>query len=219
MATPLLAILALGILYWWMTKRSKRARQSAFIDSYRFPHKVTEELKKRHPHLNEAHIKLVHQGLRDYFHVCNRAGDKMVSMPSQVVDDAWHEFILFTKKYETFCQQGLGRFLHHTPAEAMRTPTLAQTGIKRAWQHACAKDGIDPKSPTVLPLLFGIDAMLNIENGFYYTLNCKNSDHTGGGSGGYCAGDIGCGGGNSSCGGGGSSGDAGGSGCGGCGGG
>jgi hypothetical protein len=74
-------------------------------------------------------------------------------MPSQVVDDAWHEFILFTRQYQQFCERGLGRFLHHTPAEAMRSPTDAQDGIKRAWRLACRRDGIDPKAPQSLPLL------------------------------------------------------------------
>jgi hypothetical protein len=79
-------------------------------------------------------------------------------MPSQVVDDAWHEFILFTRQYQQFCERGLGRFLHHTPAEAMRSPTDAQDGIKRAWRLACQRDGIDPKAPQSLPLLFALDA-------------------------------------------------------------
>lgn len=37
--------------------------------------------------------------------------------PSKVVDYAWHEFILFTKLYENFCKEKLGKFIHHTPDE------------------------------------------------------------------------------------------------------
>ena len=69
----------------------------------------------------------------------------MVAMPSQAVDDAWHEFILFTRHYERFCRNAFGRFLHHTPAEAMNSPTQASDGIKRAWRLACAHEGIDPQ--------------------------------------------------------------------------
>ena len=140
----------------------------------------------------------------------------MVSMPSQVVDDAWHEFILFTRAYDGFCRKALGRFLHHTPAEAMAAPTLAQEGIKRAWRLACVREGIDPKFPTRLPLIFALDAMLGISDGFTYTLEC--TDQRSGGCGGYCASHIGCG---SGCAGdsGADSGDSGGSSCGGgCGG-
>jgi hypothetical protein len=113
----------------------------------------------------------------------------MVSMPSQVVDVAWHEFILFTRKYEHFCSNAIGRFLHHTPAEAMESQTVAQAGIKKAWRISCLRENISPSSPTKLPLLFSIDAELSIPDGFEYSLNCKKN-----GSAGYCAGHIGCGG-------------------------
>jgi len=116
---------------------------------------------------------------------------RMVAMPSPVVDEAWHEFILFTRSYRTFCRKALGRFLHHTPTEALSASTLAQEGIKRAWRLACAKESISPSRPTRLPLIFAIDSMLNIPNGFTYSLNCqdKNSPTYGDG---YCAGHIGC---------------------------
>ncbi len=112
-------------------------------------------------------------------------------MPSQVVDDAWHEFILFTRAYQQYCNKALGRYLHHTPAEAMDSPTIAQEGIKRAWRLACAKDETDPRAPIILPLLFAIDAQLNIENGFRYAPDCRNSNSPNYGSG-YCASHIGC---------------------------
>ena len=96
-------------------------------------------------------------GLREYFHLCNIAGKRMVSMPSQAVDLAWHEFILFTKQYETFCTNAFGRFLHHTPAEAMTSPTVAQTGIKTAWRISCYREKMQPKSATRLPMLFAMD--------------------------------------------------------------
>jgi hypothetical protein len=67
----------------------------------------------------------------------------------------------------------------------MRTPTLAQDGIKRAWRIAYAKSNINPFIPTRLPLLFAIDSMLSIEDGFKYSLNCEDGDE-------YCAGHIGC---------------------------
>ncbi|NIA71366.1 hypothetical protein HBA54_22475 [Pelagibius litoralis] len=31
------------------------------------------------------------------------------------VDDLWHEFILYTREYHVFCQQCVGRYLHHFP--------------------------------------------------------------------------------------------------------
>lgn len=36
--------------------------------------------------------------------------------PSARVDAAWHEFILFTRTYISFCQNKLGSIVHHEPS-------------------------------------------------------------------------------------------------------
>lgn len=161
------------------------------------------------PNLNESQEHRVFEGLRDYFICCAQAQGRFVSMPSQVADDAWHAMILHTRYYQDFCNKAFGRFLHHTPAEAMTTQTMATEGIQRAWQFACKLENINPKQPTHLPRLFALDGALNIPNGFRYETRCSP------GSGSYCGSHIGCG---AGCGGGGSGGADGGCG-GGCGGG
>ena len=35
--------------------------------------------------------------------------------PTADADRAWHEFILFTRDYEQYCQECFGRFIHHEP--------------------------------------------------------------------------------------------------------
>lgn len=35
--------------------------------------------------------------------------------PSLKIDNAWHEFILFTRLYMDTCQQQFGRYIHHSP--------------------------------------------------------------------------------------------------------
>ncbi|EGU55720.1 hypothetical protein VINI7043_17909 [Vibrio nigripulchritudo ATCC 27043] len=186
---PLVLIFSIPVIVIAIIARNRRkekARQE-FIDHFPFENHLPDRIRKTYPHLTDSGIKFVIQGLRDYFHICNAAGGKTVAMPSQVVDVAWHEFILSTKAYQRFCQNALGQFLHHTPTEAMASPTVAQEGIKRAWRLACRREGIDIRYPAKLPLIFAIDAMLNIEDGFHYTLNCdgKKSDQ-------YCASHIGC---------------------------
>ena len=175
----------------WVYIKRRKARQLAYIRRYVFHKAIKEKLCKRHPQLDAEQVHLVFRALRDYFWMCNKANRRMVAMPSQVVDDAWHEFILFTRAYKQFSQKAVGRFLHHTPTEAMSTPTLADEGIKRAWRLACAREGINPRWPEKLPLIFAIDSMLDIPNGFKYVLNCqdKNSPNY---RDGYCAGHIGC---------------------------
>lgn len=165
------------------------------IQTYTFPQGIKEKVGKVYPHLSDADLQLVMNGLREYFHVINDAGkNKVIAMPSQVIDVAWHEFILFTKEYAYFCNKALGRFIHHTPAEAMKTQVDAQDGIKRAWRIACNRERINTITPTALPLIFAIDTQLSIEDGFKYQLNCQKSALTAGqtSSGGYCATHIGC---------------------------
>ncbi len=191
---PILFLLVVGFIIYKVYRRMVVARREKLIDSFRFPHTIANKVIEKYPHLSEGQADQVILGLREYFHLCNIAGKRMVSMPSQAVDVAWHEFILFTRKYEHFCNRALGRFLHHTPAEAMSSPMVAQQGIKTAWRIACYREKIPPRSPTKLPMLFALDSKLQIPDGFNYALNCDkpgNSD--------YCAGHIGCG---SGCGGG-----------------
>ena len=170
------------------------SKRTELIDTFKFPSTIAEKVIEKYPHLTEQQASQVIVGLREYFHLCNTAGKRMVSMPSQVVDIAWHEFILFTRKYEHFCGKAIGRFLHHTPAEAMKSPTMAQSGIKTAWKVSCYRENIKPKSAHKLPLLFAIDAKLEIPDGFKYSLNCSDPE-----SNTYCAAHIGC---SSGCGGG-----------------
>ena len=45
--------------------------------------------------------------------------DKPLAMTSPEVDEVWHQFILFTRQYESFCEDRLGgTFLHHSPYRA-----------------------------------------------------------------------------------------------------
>ena len=185
----IIASIVIFIVYTLYTKTDAKKRES-YLESYKFPQRLSETLLRTYPHLSSSDVELVIRGLREYFYVCNIAGKRMVAMPSQAVDVVWHEFILFTREYDSFCQKGLGRFLHHTPAEAMKSKNVAQEGIKTAWRISCHRENINVKSPSKLPLLFALDAMLAIEDGFFYSLNCSAKDASG-----YCAGDIGCGGG------------------------
>ena len=215
MAKLVVIALLVGItaLLW---RNWARGRRAGYIAAFPYAKLLDQRLAARRPELSAEQRASVFAALVDYFQICHQAGRRMVAMPSQAVDDAWHEFILFTRQYDKFCRHAFGRFLHHTSAEAMTTPTQATEGIKRAWRLACAREKIDPKKPERLPRLFALDAALGIAGGFVYQLDCLAAREGAAGSG-YCASHIGCGGG-SGCGGDSGSSD-GGSGCGGgCGG-
>lgn len=185
----LAAVLTLIIMAMVIARRA--AKRLAFIKSFQFPESVKQKVAQTYPHLASDQLDLVMETLRSFFLISYKAKASMVAMPSQVVDVAWHQFILFTRNYDNFCRKGFGRFLHHTPSEAMKSKTKAQEGIKRAWRLACHLDKVDPKQPQSLPMLFAIDALLNIEDGFFYALNCKERKSPYYGDN-YCASHIGC---------------------------
>lgn len=215
LGTFILIIFIVYLTVNFLQKRQKRKARLSYIDNFQFPDTVYKRIHEKYPHLGEDHINQVISSLKTYFALCGESPSRMISMPSQVTDVAWHEFILFTRRYEEFCMNAVGRFLHHTPAEAMKTPIEAQDGIRLTWQLACEHEGINPRSPSRLPLLFAIDTFLEIPDGFCYVLDCfatddKNvlaGDSPAGQRVPYCAAHIRCGGGGG-CGG-----------CGGCGGG
>lgn len=175
----------LNAIYW----RKSRRR---FIQNYTFKPMIKKRVLKTYPYLSDSDLDLVFKALRQYFELSLNTKNNLLAMPSQVVDVAWHEMILNTREYTRFCHNAFGKYLHHTPTEAMEKPQMAQESIKRVWRVCCEREGINPLSPSALPLLFEIDKKLNIEDGFKYTLFCNgNSDE-------YCAAHIACSGGKNS---------------------
>jgi hypothetical protein len=137
-------------------------------------------------------LQLVSTALRHFFLVYNKANYQYIAMPSEVVDALWHEFILYTREYEQFCNKAFGRFFHHTPAVVLGRSQNSDIGLRRVWFNVCKIEFIDPKKPTRLPLLFAIDGKLKIEDGRLYSLDCSNgrtpADRGTGGS--ACVGDF-----------------------------
>ncbi|GAA6151212.1 glycine-rich domain-containing protein [Pseudoteredinibacter isoporae] len=174
----LLILIIPALLAGYLYYQIRLQQQRKYIGHFRFNSLIAKKIKTQYPHLSDEDVARVFSALRDYFTLCHMAKQKMVAMPSQVVDLAWHEFILITRSYQSFCQRAFGRFLHHNPSEVMSSPVRAQESIKRAWRLACAQKNIDPARPSQLPLLFSIDATLKIEDGFHYSLDCKRKANT-----------------------------------------
>lgn len=63
---------------------------------------------------------LVATGLRQWLRCCGAAlaDGQVIGMPSRAVDEAWHGFILCTRRYADFCERAYGQFLHHHPEGA-----------------------------------------------------------------------------------------------------
>ena len=176
MASSLLLIVAIAgiwiVVYFW--DKSVRLKRGEFIRTYRWPAGLLGKFRARHPGLTPSDADAVARALRQFFGAHLLSGRKFVAMPSQAVDDLWHEFILYTRDYEQFCKRAFGRFMHHTPAVAMG-PSAAgriRDGLRRTWWFACKDENINPKRASCLPLLFALDSQLQIPNGFRYDLDC-----------------------------------------------
>ncbi|NJD23940.1 MAG: hypothetical protein FIB06_00895 [Betaproteobacteria bacterium] len=174
-------------------RRQRALRRLEFIRVFALPKGLFERLRKRRPGLSHKDCELVAHALRQFFLAYAMSGRRFVSMPSQVVDDLWHEFILYTRNYEYFCRLAFGGFLHHTPAVVLADDRQANTGLRRCWWYACRQENINPRSPTRLPLLFAIDAKLAIADGFRYVPDCRSVRREDDAAGGavYCGGDFG----------------------------
>ena len=162
-----------GVLVLVLWQRYRRLARERFIRQFALPRGLYERLRKRRPELELKDCALVARGLRQFFLAYLNSGCCFVAMPSQAVDDLWHEFILYTRAYEAFCGQAFGGFLHHTPAVMLSPDKRNNEGLRRVWWQCCKEENIDPRSPLRLPLLFAIDAKLGIADGFVYKPDCK----------------------------------------------
>lgn len=197
MATPALAFISLilGAALLYLLARLRRSAREAYIRGYVFPPGLMDRLMARRPGLTAKDCHLVGRALRHFFLAYLKGGRKFVSMPSQVVDDLWHEFILYTRHYETFSRKAFGRFLHHTPAAVLGPDRQGNAGLRRVWWHTCKEENINPRAPSRLPLLFALDAKLGIADGFHYAADCGDLRRRGLGSpsgttGVHCGGDF-----------------------------
>jgi hypothetical protein len=203
-----LAVALYGVIWAWSRHAASVARRREFIRQYRFPPGIFEELRKKHPQLDDsAKLRMVERALRAYFVLYLRSGFSTIGMPSKVTDDLWHEFILDTRAYAAFCKQAFGRFFHHIPSAVMGRSDKQDKSLAKTWRLGCVAEGLDPLRSARLPLLFGIDAALAISGGQVHdpaalaarARQDARSDGGGCGGGGSCGG-CGCGGGG--CGGG-----------------
>lgn len=190
-----------GLLYlfvtlalWALLAYAVRVARVRFVREAALPQFLKRKLRDAYPQLAHKDVELVEQGLRQFFLACLRSRRQFVAMPSRVVDVLWHEFILYTRAYQGWCQSALGFFLHHTPAETLGPRAKHNDGLRRAWYWACKQENIDPRAPARLPLLFALDAQLGIANGFFYLPDCRDiaDKNAIGGSGGtvYCGTDF-----------------------------
>ncbi len=155
-----------------LLSRKRRLRR---IEQYQFPDSLVTRLANQYPNYNAVQIKKILNTLKDYFKICLLANGGMVAMPSKIVDEAWHEFILFTREYHLFCQKAFGRYFHHTPFDGLVKPEKVREAVQLTRQLSLQLYDIKPDNIThpSLPLaltLFTIDSELGVTGGHHYNM-------------------------------------------------
>jgi hypothetical protein len=94
----------------------------------RLDRRLPELLELRAPYLEDKLLRLGTVTTREQAHalfqevkkylVLAAEAELEIPMFSQRIDDAWHQFILFTRQYGEFCREFAGHFLHHEPLES-----------------------------------------------------------------------------------------------------
>ena len=177
-------VLHLALQVWETSLRRQFIRESVL------PRFIGAKLRAQYPQLGPRDVELVMHGLRQFFMAHLRSGRKFVAMPSQVVDTAWHEFILHTRAYEDWCGVAFGKLMHHAPAEVLGKDPKRNDGLRRTWYWACMEESINPRKPRRLPLLFALDKKFAIPGGFSYVPDCRDINRQSS-SGAYCGTDFG----------------------------
>jgi hypothetical protein len=173
-------------------RQAELERRRIYIESYSFPGALRERLEARDDlDLSGTQISLVFDGLRTWFVACLYADGKTLGMPSRAVDVAWHEFILMTREYQSFCDEAFGYYLHHSPEETMDE---AMPGALRRTLLTTERDPMVP-GYVGIPFLFALDGELGLEDGQKWTpqdidsLRSSGADESSGAFGGLFGGD------------------------------
>jgi hypothetical protein len=82
------------------------------------------------------------QEVKKYLVLADGERGRAVPMFSARVDEAWHQFALFTPEYIAFCQRFAGAYLHHAPSESAEADpgtatveSLSFAEFQRAYEH------------------------------------------------------------------------------------
>ena len=191
-AAFVITFMALAFVSFKLWQHRQAQAREAYIRTFPFPKGVFAKVIVKYPQLSAKDMELVSHGLRQFFLAYLKSGKQYVSMPSQVADELWHEFILYTKSYQAFTQKAFGGFLHHTPAAVLASnKSQSDSGLRRCWRYVCIEENINPRKPSRLPLLFALDTKLHVANGYHYVPDCSGVQRQGEGQDAiYCGGDF-----------------------------
>lgn len=96
--------------------------------AYKAPFVIEKLLKARIAETAEEAESLFLEA-KKYIVLAQSDDTKIWQMHSLRVDEAWHQFILFTAQYADFCQRFFGRYIHHAPSNAPKLEKARATPV------------------------------------------------------------------------------------------
>ncbi len=98
--------------------RSKKAKASLEeVMAYKNRDVVARIARDRGCNIEQAE-EIFADVLRFLFMAAQKSAEIGGTIPSPVIDEGWHAFVLFTDDYALFCKKYFGTFLHHAPHRA-----------------------------------------------------------------------------------------------------
>lgn len=158
----LVVVVAFLVMIWGKWLRERFVRDSAL------PVFLKRKLQSAYPGLSSKDYDLVERGLSQFFFACVRSGNKLVAMPSRLVEGLWREFAQNGAAYGRWCDAAYGYLMVPTAALALGRNANNNDALRRTCYLACKEESIKPKRPTRLPILFALDAKLCMPGGIVY---------------------------------------------------
>jgi hypothetical protein len=92
---------------------SPSTQESAYADvlAYQNPQVVDRIAKEHNLSLGEA--EKIFLATKQFLYICGTRNGTWG--PTFEIDKGWHEFLMYTRQYQKFCQRFFGRFIHHRP--------------------------------------------------------------------------------------------------------
>lgn len=66
-------------------------------------------------HLSQGDAEELFEDTKRFLFLCGGTKHEGPLAPPEMVDEGWHNFILFTEDYAKFCHTHFGNFIHHRP--------------------------------------------------------------------------------------------------------
>lgn len=92
---------------------------------------LVERIQKK-LELSSDQAELLFKDLIKFLSLCvyRMDNNRELLVPPKKIDEAWHNFLLFTEEYANFCETFFGSFIHHQPSTsktALRGNRIADT--------------------------------------------------------------------------------------------